>query len=48
MHEVSENNLTINIIDNRILNDAKDRELIEQNEKNGIPLCSETPEISLI
>ena len=48
MHEVSENNLTINIIDNRILNVSKDGDLIEQNEKTVIPLCSETPEITLI
>ena len=48
MHEVSENNLTINIIDNRILNVSKDGDLIEQNEKTVIPLCSETPGITLI
>ena len=39
MHEVSDNNLTINIIDNRILNVLKDGDLIEQNEKIVIPLC---------
>lgn len=48
MHEVSESNLTINIIDNRVPNISKDRILIEQNEKNGIPLCLETPKITLI
>ena len=48
MHEVSESNLTINIIDNRILNVSKDGDSIEQNEKTGIPLFSETSGITLI
>ena len=33
MHEVSESNLTINRIDNRILKFSKDGDSIEQKEK---------------
>ena len=40
VHEVSESNLTINIIKNRVLNVSKDRDLIEQNGKS-IPLRSQ-------